>query len=131
MRLHGWQESLDAEFRAANGAPFRWGTHDCCQFAARCASVITGEDFLRHFVKYTCASEALGIMWALGGMKGLLDFAFGESKPVSFATTGDIVLIDMGRGEQPAVCAGLNCFAPGACAIVTRPTRLAIAAWTV
>lgn len=131
MRVAGWQVKLERVFAQAAGRRFRWGRHDCCLFAARCAVAITGVDRRSLFAPYRCESEALGILWALGGMRNLLIYAFGEPKPVAFATHGDIVLIDMGMGEQPAVCMGLNSYAPGRRNLVLRPTSSALMAWDV
>lgn len=64
-------------------------------------------------------------------MLGLLSRAFGAPVHCSRATHGDIVLIDMGRGEQPAVCMGVKSYAPGAHQLEHRDTLTATAAWNL
>lgn len=108
---------------------FRWGRHDCCQFVARASAAVTGVDRRDLFAVYRNRREAAAILADCGGMAGLLTKAFGEPVHVSKASAGDVVLIDMGRGEQPAVCMGVNSFAPGRRNLEPWPTRLARLAW--
>jgi hypothetical protein len=131
MRIHGWQVALDDVFRDARDRAFRWGRHDCCQFAARCVLAITGVDKRELFVPYANKKEALELLRTVGGMHGLLVRALGAPVPPAFAGEGDIVLIDMGRGLQPAVCTGLQSHAPGRSTLASHPTLSAVAAWKV
>lgn len=131
MRVVGWQESLAQVFSDAHGKPFRWGTHDCCLFVARCSRALTGVDRRAIFAAYRTRLEAQEILATCGGMRGLLTRAFGEPVHCSRATHGDIVLIDMGRGEQPAVCMGVKSWAPGRRALEWRDTLTASAAWVL
>lgn len=73
----------------------------------------------------------MAILAELGGMASLLSKAFGEPVHCSLASAGDIVLIDMGRGEQPAVCMGVESFAPGRSQLEHRSTLKAAAAWKI
>jgi hypothetical protein len=130
-RVTGWQENLEAVYRIAQRTDFRWGDFDCCQFALACIWAVSGVDHSDKFSTYVCEAEALGIIWARGGIQNMLREALGEPKPVAFARAGDIVLIDMGRGEQPALCMGINSYAPGARGLVARQTLRAVAAWAV
>jgi hypothetical protein len=131
MRIAGWQEALVQVFDEAHGRRFIWGKHDCCQFAARCVAAITGEDKRLIFPNYIGKTSALEILMTEGGMDGLITRALGPPKPAAFAGDGDIVLMDMGQGEQPAVCRGLHSFAPGRRDLGYRPTLSARLAWTV
>lgn len=131
MRIVGWLEALEEVFRQAQGRQFRWGRHDCCQFAARCVRAMTGDEKRDLFDGYRSRPAAEQILNQLGGMRALITQALGEPIPVAFATIGDIVLIEMGNGEQPAVCMGVNSFAPGRRNLVHRATHCAIAAWRV
>lgn len=128
MRAPNWQAELLEVFESARGRRFRWGFHDCCQFVRRCAIAVRGEP-PRTFPRYRTKSEALALLATHGGMQGLLTHAFGEPVHVSKAGMGDVVLVDMGMGPQPAVCMGLNCFAPGMKNLHHRPTSSAAAAW--
>jgi hypothetical protein len=132
MRVANWQVVLRAEFSAAHGRRFRWGYNDCCQFVGRVSYAITGIDRRESFDRYRSRSGAEELLQQFGGMRGLLIHAFGEPMPnKAFASMGDIVLIDMGMGPQPAVCMGLNSFAPGRSSLESRKTALAIDAWTI
>lgn len=131
MRVDAWQEALEREFAQARDRRFRWGVHDCCQFAARCAKAVTGRDRRYRFPRYRNEAEALKLIAKFTDMQGLLTRAFGDPVHPSRANDGDIVLIDMGRGLQPAVCRGLECFAPGARHLEHRRTLDAVAAWNI
>lgn len=131
MRVAGWQEALEREFAAAHGTRFRWGRHDCCQFIARCAFAITGVDRRAIFARYTTRAGAEAILLETRGMRGLLTQAFGEPVHPSRAAPGDCVLVEMGNGLQPAVCMGVNSYAPGRRNLVHAPTLAAVAAWNI
>lgn len=129
MRVIGWNESLADVFEGAAGVRFRWGRHDCCQFVARAAAAITGIDGRTLFPRYTTKAGAEAILETTCGFAGLLTRAFGDPVHPSRASIGDIVLVDMGKGQQPALCMGLNCYAPGRAGLEHRPTASATAAW--
>lgn len=130
-RIAGWQAALADVMQDAFGRSFRWGRNDCCQFVARAAAAITGVDGRHFFPQYHTRAGAEEILTACEGMRGLLTKAFGEPVHWSRAGHGDIVLVDMGKGEQPAVCMGVNSYAPGRRGLEFRPTRTASAAWTI
>jgi hypothetical protein len=129
MRVANWRDELLAVLDAAHGRKFRWGYHDCFQFIARCYAAQTGDEKRLLFPRYRTRSEAEGILEQFGGARGILTHALGEPVHCSRAGEGDIVLIDMGQGEQPALCRGLNSYAPGMRNLVLRPTLTASAAW--
>lgn len=131
MRIPGWQVALQEVMQSANGKRFRWGSHDCCQFIARASFAITGIDRRAIFDRYTTRKGAESILDKLGGMQGLLTLAFGEPVHPSRAGQGDCVLADIGNGLQPALCMGLNAYAPGRRNLVYVPTLSAIAAWNL
>ncbi len=131
MKIDYWQETLRSEFEAAHGRKFRWGRHDCFQFAARCVRAVSGVDRRIQFGRYHTRQGAEALLAAHGGARGLLVRALGEPVHPSRAGMGDIVLVDMGRGDQPAVCMGLECFAPGMRNLQPRMTATATAAWII
>ncbi len=73
----------------------------------------------------------MAILKTHGGMQAFVEKSLGPSVHPSRATAGDIVLVDMGRGPQPAGCMGLECCAPGLNRLEFRPTLSAIAAWNI
>jgi hypothetical protein len=130
MRVLGWNEALEQLLVAAGTKRFRWGRHDCCQFVAAAAAAVSGIDRRDRFPRYLSKASAEAILAECGGYAGLLTRAFGESVHQSRAAAGDVVLVDMGKnGLQPAVCMGLNCYAPGRVGLEHRPTASAVAAW--
>jgi len=131
MRVTNWRDNLQRVFDAAHGQPFRWGFHDCFQFTARCVAAVSGYDGRILFPRYTTKREALALLEQEGGARGILIKALGEPVHVSRAGVGDVVLIDMGRGFQPAICMGRECFAPGRRKLQPYPTLRAVAAWVL
>lgn len=137
MRVANWQAALLEVFESAQGRRFRWGRHDCCQFVARCAEAVTGEKRHALFPRYRTRLSAEEILAGHGGIEGLLTRAFGDPVHPSRASAGDVVLIDMGQGPQPAICMGLNSYAPGMRNLTHRPTlgstasKPATAAWVL
>lgn len=129
MRVPGWQEALQQLMQSAHGRRFRWGYHDCCQFIARASYAITGVDRREIFARYTTRAGAEAILATTGGMEGLLTLAFGEPVHPSRAGQGDCVLAEIGNGLQPALCMGLNSYAPGRRHLVQVPTLAAVKAW--
>jgi hypothetical protein len=117
---------------AARQKRFRWGRFDCCQFAAGCVAAVTGRDARDLFEHYRTRRQAEQILATVGGMEGLITRALGAPVHPSRASLGDIVLIDMGAGPQPAVCSGVNCFAPArGKGLEPWPMRFATAAWII
>ncbi len=131
MRVANWQDELRAVFAAAHGRRFRWGYHDCFQFTARCYRAVLGDEKRALFPKYSSKTEAEAILAEFGGARGILTHALGEPVHPARAGMGDIVLIDMGLGLQPAVCMGLESFAPGRTLLHPRKTLTAVAAWVL
>jgi hypothetical protein len=117
--------------RKSQRRQFRWGSFDCCQFAARAVHAITGRDPRDVFPVYRTRAQAESILADCTGLEALASKALGERIHPSRASTGDIVLCDFGRGPQPAVCIGAYCLAPGRQGLERRMTLNAVAAWKV
>jgi hypothetical protein len=131
MKVERWPERLQLVLDDAAGRRFEWGSSDCCEFVARCAQAVTGLDFRSAFPPYHSEAEAQALLEQHGGIRGLLCAAFGEARPREDASGGDIVLVDMGNGEQPAICLGAKCAAPGAKGLVTHPVFGARCSWVL
>lgn len=122
-----------AVFERAHGHRFRWGSHDCCQFAAKIRKARTGKDPRGLFPRYRTRAEASALLEKHGGMRGLLERGLGTPVHPSQAKEWDIVLVDFGRGqgEQPAVCRGVFSYAPGMRNLQKVETLKATAAWVL
>lgn len=129
MKLEDWSVRLQPVLDDAQFRRFEWGVHDCCEFIARCSEAVTGCNFRAAFPAYHSETEALELLEQHGGMRGLLSAAFGEPRPPEDARGGDIVLIDTNLGEQPALCLGRECCAPGAKGLVIVSKFGARCAW--
>jgi len=71
---------------------FKYGSVDCCQFAAAAWKHYTGEDLALGF-SYSSEAEALKLIEAAGSMEELLTRLIGEPRDdIRQAQDGDIVL---------------------------------------
>ena len=57
MRIEGWEERLGEFIRKTVDIPFKWGTTDCCTFAADCILLTCGKDLVGAF-RNTYTNEA-------------------------------------------------------------------------
>lgn len=131
-RVANWQSALFRELDAARHRPFDWNGWTCFDFAASVYVALTDKpDPRAKFPTYQDEREAVVVMGRAGGPQAILTSVLGDSIHPSMAQRGDIVLGDFGSGNQPAICAGVHSFAPGAGGLVAIPTLLAIAAWEV
>lgn len=99
-KLHDWQRRLANTIATAQEVPFAWGTFDCALAACRLIHAQTGVDpGLAYRGKYSTEAEAIAV---IGGAGDLGTFAAGiaasfgmaEIKPTTFATRGDLVLVN-------------------------------------
>ena len=95
-RLPNWELHLTALIRRSRNRPFKWGSFDCCAFAAEGVVAVAGFDpFLPWRGKYHLIGQATAICNAAGGdllkaaQAHLKWLGVPESKPVT-ARTGDI-----------------------------------------
>lgn len=89
--------------------PFKWGTWDCCIFAADCVLVMTGEDKLELFrgtygSKYTAAKALREI--GSGTLVSTLQDHLGESIAPHRAWRGDLVI----HKNNVGVCVGTHAY---------------------
>lgn len=91
MRLPDWPQRLDAAVNVASGRHFRYGTFDCCLFAADVVLAITGTDYAADLRGYKGRRGAREVMRANGGLVCLLSRLLGESLPAAHARRGDVV----------------------------------------
>lgn len=133
IRRPDWPTLLAEYIHSKRFAPFEWGVHDCCLFAANCIEVMTGEDqAIMYRGTYSNEVGALRLLKELGGVVGIANKLLGPTTPVSFAQRGDVVLaIDEDDRESLAICTGDVYVAPGRTRLVYRPVLSALKAWKV
>lgn len=141
-RFHDWPSRLIAAIESRRNEPFKWGTQDCCMFAADIVMAITGGDIAAKWrVTYT---DAIGAALAIkrgGGIDGLVagvadDFGLRALPSVAYAQRGDLVEIDIentGDSAGPAlgVCVGSMVAGAGADGVVFVPLLKCRKAWRV
>jgi hypothetical protein len=112
-------------------APFAWGTHDCCLFAADAVLAQTGVDPAAEFRgMYVDARGAVALLTDLGGLQAVAARA-GESIPALCAQVGDIGLVEHEGRELLAVCAGPVWLVPAEQGLTALPIDSATSAWRV
>ncbi len=74
-RKHGWDtEHLHSFLAARLPQPYRWGSNDCCLFAADAVEALTGVDVAAEFRgRYTTKRGAFAMIRAVTGGKTLAD----------------------------------------------------------
>lgn len=99
----GWEKALEAALKERK--PFRWGSRDCCLWAAGVVRAMTGQDYAAAWRGYRTKAQAEAIKAANGGVEGLLFQALGDDIPVTRAQRGDVVLIRHGEFQAAGVIA--------------------------
>jgi hypothetical protein len=131
-RLPAWQTRFAVLCQQRAAAPFAWGVHDCCLWAADAVHAITGHDFAAaQRGTYATTAEAARVLQAAGGVRGVATRALGAPMPAALAAVGDVVLLEQEGRELLAVCNGLEALAAGPTGLVPVPMRQALAAWRV
>lgn len=127
MRVNKWTLALVAEIERSQRLPFKYGEHDCLQFAGRCVKAITGVDHAESFGSYDDPAELLS---RHNGVEGILTTIFGEPVHVSQAADGDIVMAGFGSMFSAGVCfGGKFFFVKESGGLIPVPRRLLIGCW--
>lgn len=131
-RLRDWPQRYAALIAQRMAAPFAWGTNDCCTFAGDVVFAITGADPLQPELRgHRTEREALRSLADMGDIVALTTEALGEPVPPSYATTGDVVLVQVKGRDALAVCNGRGALMPGPEGLVVVPITDALLAWKV
>jgi len=128
-RHHDWQLRLQALVQSRLAAPFVWGAHDCCLFVCDAIEAITGHDPAADLRGYSTEREALRILHAHDGVRGLAQARAGAAVPVLAAQVGDVGLLPLDGRDTLALCGGAHWLAPGPNGLVTLPLDAATDAW--
>lgn len=123
--------AFEALVRDRMNAPFKWGEHDCCLFAADAVLAMTGRDpAAAERGTYDSAAGALQLLAELGGLAAVAARAGEPITPLQ-ATVGDVGLVNVNGTDLLAVCSGLNWLAPGGTGLVALDLQEAQQAWRV
>lgn len=107
-----------------------YGESDCMQLCSAAVAAQRGVDHAAHFPRYESREDAMRILDAHGGMRGLVESVLGQSKPGEQAERGDIVLLDVGR-ECCGVCLGRTAVTMSDRGMVSVPrSKRFLAAWS-
>lgn len=131
-RVPDWQLRFAALVQERMSAPFVWGRHDCCLWAADVVLALTGLDpaaALRG--QYSDELGALRLVRQLGGLPQIASAALGEPCKASYATVGDVLLITHAGRTTLAICNGSSLLAPGALGLQAIAMPLNCPAWKV
>lgn len=115
QRKSAWPEILAAELESASDRPFKYGSHDCCMFAARVVKAMTGTDFARGLRGYKSAASAQRMLneKGYGTLKKTLYYLMRKQQckkiPVAQARRGDVMLgIDKDGNPALGICVGAD-----------------------
>lgn len=131
-RLKTWPSRFAALVDRVRSAPFAWGSHDCCLWAATAVLTITGEDPAREWRhSYFTPRAALLILQSLGGYEGAGALT-GTPIALALATVGDIGLVTWEDGTRSLGVRSMTTWmCAGAHGLVHLPLDAASHAWGV
>ena len=103
-RKQDWEFRLEFQITSATHRLFRYGSFDCCTFAADAILEMTGVDVMKKLRGYKGTKQARELLKDMGGMEKALEIIAAENNMeeviVTKARRGDMILI---RGRRPAV----------------------------
>ncbi len=100
IRRKDWPSRFAALVDQVRSQPFKWGSHDCCLWAATAVLTLTGVDPgapFRH--TYFTARAALHILESLGGLEGA-GALMGPQIDAALSTVGDVGLATWPDGTE-------------------------------
>ena len=129
MRLDGWESKMSQALEETGA--FEWGTNDCCMFVFRVAEAITGIDYAKPYRGYKTSKGAARRLLKYGGVEGVANNSFGESKKPLLAKRGDPVLVKSNDDLALGVCVGDKIAVVTETGLVLISMREAINAWSI
>lgn len=137
-KTEGWETRLARYIDSRAGAPFRWGSHDCCLFVAGAVEAMTGCASLRGDAEYR---SAVGAARLLGEWRGIMELparhGLAELASVKLAMRGDVVATATATSRSGrelialGVCCGESSAFAGATGVTMLPTLRCLRAWRV
>ena len=135
MRSDLWPHILSDHIASVHDTPFKWGSHDCCMFAADVVLAMTGEDYAVGFRgEYQSQRGSLSRIKTLGykGLEDVLTQRLGKPlKSVNFLHRGDVVLFEGGNGLAAGICLGAKSVGAGDVGLVSVDTSSCIKGWKI
>jgi hypothetical protein len=133
-RAANWPDRLAAIVEARFNAPFVWGVHDCCMFAADVARELTGGDFMAAY-RGRYASEAEAEAFLAEGLEAtalrvLAEWGAPEIPP-AVAQRGDVALVLWGNQPCLGIVIGARVLAPGQDRLRSVPASAILRAWAI
>lgn len=101
MRIDNWESKLSDYMESNRDNAFKYGTWDCCIFAAGAVEAITGVNHLKKF-KYKTKKTAEKLLTENGGIEAALNERFESISIPVMAGRGDIILFEKAVG----ICVG-------------------------
>jgi len=133
-RLKNWPSRLAAVVAVAQTAPFEWGAHDCCLWAADAVLACTGQDLAAAWRgTYSTAAGAAALLHDLGGLQAVAAMAGPAIEP-ALAGAGDVGLLpapDDAARQCLAVHSGTGWLVVGSAGLLHCPPEAATSAWGV
>ena len=134
-RRADWPERLAALVEERRHTPFRWGTQDCCSFAADAMLALTERDPMAEFRgTYADAAGAEAIIGPDGLealVAGLLLEAGAQDCPPGFVQRGDLALVLAGNELTVGVVLDQVVAAPGLRGLEFVPVGAIQRAWSI
>ena len=133
MRRVDWELQLHDYLNRCSSCAFAWGEHDCALFAAGGVLAMTGVDPAATFRgRYRTAIGSVRALrrYGTGTLEATID-ALLPRKPIGFAISGDVVMVDGMAG----ICTGADAVfvgeADGTPQLLRFPRARWQAAWSV
>ncbi len=135
MRTHDWPEKLYASIDKAKTQAFEWGTHDCACFVCDCVEAMTGNDPFKELRgKYSTAAGAMRAIrkWAnVNDLPALATSFWGESIEISYASRGDVILIEYEGNDNFGIIVGTHAVFLTPEGIISIPVNKCKMAWRI
>jgi hypothetical protein len=132
MKRHDWTRRLYDVIEAHREAPFGWGQHDCCLFAARCVDAMCDTEYEAGLqAEYQDERSAMEYIASFGSIKSAVESWLGDPQNLNFTQRGDVVLFDNDGREALGICLGRDIVTTGETGLVSVLMTRAICSWAV
>ena len=106
---------------------FKWGEHDCVTWAIGWGSIVTGQNLLEPFGKWSNRRQAIERIKSVGGLSKAFNASpYLKSIHPNFASDGDLIII----GKSACLISGANAVGTGIDGLAFKDRMLGKEAWT-